>query len=162
MTKILIEDIEKESDKTLAYEFEFYIEELESDVFADLEFKSLGEFIEVVGNVSGKIKLTCDRCLNEFDYDLDIKIQETYAKHSLQDEYSQEFELQRGQFVTDLNGEKEIDVYDLLYQSVILNLPNKKVCGINCNEGMFVSDEDINIHDDRMDVFKSIKIERKD
>ena len=42
MTKILIEDIEKESDKTLAYEFEFYIEELESDVFADLEFKSLG------------------------------------------------------------------------------------------------------------------------
>lgn len=162
MTKILIEDIEKESDKTLAYEFEFYIEELDSDVFADLEFKSLGEFIEVVGNVNGKIKLTCDRCLNEFDYDLDIKIQETYAKHSLQDEYSQEFELQRGQFVTDLNGEKEIDVYDLLYQSVILNLPNKKVCGINCNEGMFVSDEDINIHDDRMDVFKSIKIERKD
>lgn len=162
MTKILIEDVEKESDKTLAYEFEFYIEELDSDVFADLEFKSLGEFIEVVGNVSGKIKLTCDRCLNEFDYDLDIKIQETYAKHSLQDEYSQEFELQRGQFVTDLNGEKEIDVYDLLYQSVILNLPNKKVCGINCNEGMFVSDEDINIHDDRMDVFKSIKIERKD
>ena len=162
MTKILIEDIEKESDKTLAYEFEFYIEELESDVFADLEFKSLGEFIEVVGNVKGKIKLACDRCLNEFDYDLDIKIQETYAKHSLQDEYSQEFELQRGQFVTDLNGEKEIDVYDLLYQSVILNLPNKKVCGINCNEGMFVSDEDINIHDDRMDVFKSIKIERKD
>ena len=162
MTKILIEDIEKESDKTLAYEFEFYIEELDSDVFADLEFKSLGEFVEVVGNVNGKIKLTCDRCLNEFDYDLDIKIQETYAKHSLQDEYSQEFELQRGQFVTDLNGEKEIDVYDLLYQSVILNLPNKKVCGINCNEGMFVSDEDINIHDDRMDVFKSIKIERKD
>ena len=162
MTKILIEDIEKESDKTLAYEFEFYIEELDSDIFADLEFRSLGEFIEVVGNVNGKIKLTCDRCLNEFDYDLDIKIQETYAKHSLQDEYSQEFELQRGQFVTDLNGEKEIDVYDLLYQSVILNLPNKKVCGINCNEGMFVSDEDINIHDDRMDVFKSIKIERKD
>ena len=162
MTKILIEDIEKESDKTLAYEFEFYIEELDSDVFADLEFKSLGEFIEVVGNVNGKIKLTCDRCLNEFDYDLDIKIQETYAKHSLQDEYSQEFELQRGQFVTDLNGEKEIDVYDLLYQSVILNLPNKKVCGINCNERMIVSDEDINIHDDRMDVFKSIKIERKD
>ena len=162
MTKILIEDIENEQNKTLAYEFEFYMEEFASDVFADLVFKSLGEFIEVTGSVKGKLKLTCDRCLNEFDYDLDISIQETYAKHSLQDEYSQEFELQRGQFVIDLNGEKEIDVYDLLYQSVILSLPNKKVCGINCNEGMFVSDEDINIHDDRMDVFKSIKIERKD
>jgi hypothetical protein len=48
-----------------------------------------------------------------------------------------------------------------LYQSVILALPNKKVCGINCNEGMFVSDEDIKVHDDRMDVFKTIKIEPK-
>jgi len=162
MTKILIEDIEKEIDKTLCYEFEEFIEEFGSEIYADLEFKSLGEFIEVTGNLQGTIKLTCDRCLNEFDYELDIDIQETYAKHSLQDEYSQEFELQRGQFIIDLNGEKEIDVYDLLYQSVILALPNKKVCGINCNEGMFVSEEDIKIHDDRMDIFKTIKIERKD
>ena len=162
MTKILIEDIEKEIDKTLCYEFEEYMEEFGSEVYADLEFKSLGEFIEVTGNIQGTIKLTCDRCLNEFDYELDIDIQETYAKHSLQDEYSQEFELQRGQFIIDLNGEKEIDIYDLLYQSVILALPNKKVCGINCNEGMFVSEDDIKIHDDRMDVFKTIKIERKD
>ena len=84
-----------------------------------------------------------------------------FAKQSLQDEYSQEFELQGGQFITDLNGEKEIDIYDVLYQSVILALPNKKVCGISCNEGMFVSEENMKIHDERMDVFKNIKIERK-
>ena len=90
------------------------------------------------------------------------KINETFAKHALQSEYSQEFELQREQFIIDLNGEKEIDVYDLLYQYVILSLPNKKVCGINCNEGMFVSDENQKVHDARMDVFKTIKIERKD
>ena len=85
-----------------------------------------------------------------------------FAKQSLQDEYSQEFELQGGQFITDLNGEKEIDIYDVLYQSVILALPNKKVCGINCNEDMFMSDEDYHVHDSRMDVFKNIQIERKD
>ena len=162
MTKILIEDIEKEPNKTMFYEFDEYMEEFGADIYADLELKSLGQFIEVSGTAQGKLKLTCDRCLQEFDYDLDIDIQETYAKHSLQDEYSQEFELQRGQFIIDLNGEKEIDIYDLLYQSVILALPNKKVCGINCNEGMFVSEDDIKIHDDRMDVFKTIKIERKD
>ena len=55
----------------------------------------------------------------------------------------------------------EIDIYDLLYQSVILNIPNKKVCGINCNEGLFVSDEDMEVHDERMDVFKNIKINPK-
>ena len=160
MNKILIEDIEKEPNKTLCYEFEEFMEEFGSDIKADLKLKSLGQFIEVKGNIQGKIKLICDRCLSEFYYDLDIEIDETYAKKSLQDEYSQEFELQRGQFITDLNGEKEIDIYDLLYQSVILALPNKKVCGINCNEGMFVSDENMKIHDERMDVFKNIKIER--
>ena len=162
MTKILIEDIEKEPNKTLFYEFNEFMEEFDAEIYADLELKSLGQFIEVSGSAQGKLKLTCDRCLNEFDYDLDIEIEETFAKQALQDEYTQEFELQRGQFVTDLNGEKEIDIYDLLYQSVILALPNKKVCGINCNEDMFMSDENYHEHDSRMDIFKNIQIERKD
>ena len=162
MHKVIIEDIEKESDKKLHYVFDDTIEELNCDLHAELDLKSLGEFIEISGSAEGTIKLTCDRCLNEYEHEIDIDIEETYAKHALQDEYGQELELSRGQFITDLNGEKEIDIYDLLYQSVILSLPNKKVCGINCNEGMFVSDEDMEVHDDRMDVFKSIKIERKD
>ena len=160
MTKILIEDIEKEPNKTLFYEFDEFMEEFDADIYADLELKSLGQFIEVTGTAQGKLKLTCDRCLQDFEYDLDIEIEETFAKHSLQDEYSSEFELTRSQFITDLNGEKEIDIYDLLYQSVILALPNKKVCGINCNEDMFMSDEDYHVHDSRMDVFKNIKIEK--
>ena len=43
--------------------------------------------------------------------------------------------------------------------SLLLQLPNKKVCGINCDEGLFVSDEDMKIHDSRMDVFKNIQIQ---
>lgn len=162
MHKVLIEDIDLEPNKTLHYSFDDCIEELDCNIKAELDLKSLGDFIEVLGHARGKIKLTCDRCLNEYDYKLDIDIDETYAKQALQDNYGQEFELKNGQFITDLDGAKEIDIYDLLYQSVILALPNKKVCGINCNEGMFVSDEDMKVHDERMDIFKTIKIERKD
>ena len=160
---VQIEDIERSVDKTLHYDFDGKITELEGcQLKADLDLKSLGDFIEVKGNVSGVVTLECDRCLNKFDYELDFDIDETFAKHSLYDEYSQELELKSGQFVTDLDGAKEINIYDLLYQSVILNLPNKKVCGINnCNEGLFVSDEDMEVHDERMDVFKNIQIERK-
>ena len=158
---VQIEDIERSVDKTLHYDFDGKITELEGcQLKADLDLKSLGDFIEVKGNVSGVVTLECDRCLNKFDYELDFDIDETFAKHSLYDEYSQELELKSGQFITDLDGAKEINIYDLLYQSVILNLPNKKVCGINnCNEGLFVSDEDMEVHDERMDVFKNIKIE---
>ena len=157
---VLIEDIEKNKDKTLHYEFNGEIVELEGCyIAANLDLKSLGEYIEVKGSVEGKIQLECDRCLNKFDYELNFEIDEMYAKNSLYEEYGQEVELKSGQFITDLNGEKEIDVYDLLYQSVILQLPNKKVCGINCKEGLFVSEEEINIPDERMNVFKNIKIE---
>ena len=162
MNKVLIEDIEKEVNGTLFYEFKEFMEEFGAEISADLTLKSLGQFVEVSGTAQGNLKLVCDRCLNEYDYELNIEIEETFAKKSLQDEYSSEFELQRGQFVTDLNGEKEIDIYDLLYQSVILALPNKKVCGINCNEDMFMSDENYHEHDSRMDIFKNIQIERKD
>ena len=161
MYKVLIEDIEKEPGKILHYSFNDSIDELNCNLKAELDLKSMGDFIEVCGHAEGKINLTCDRCLNEFSYNLDINIEETFAKHALQDEYGQDFELKNGQFITDLNGEKEIDIYDLLYQSVILALPNKKVCGINCNEGLFVSDEEYKPHDERMDIFKNIRIEGK-
>ena len=157
---VSIDDIELEG--SLDYEFEGEIGELENcNIKADIEFKSMGEFISAAGHVEGKITLECDRCLNKFDYNLNFDIDETFAKKSLYDEYGQELELSSGQFVTDLNGDDEIDVYDLLYQSVILNLPNKKVCGINCNEGLFVSEDEYKVPDTRMDVFKNIEINKK-
>ena len=156
---VSIEDIEDEG--ILEFDFDDDIKELENcHISAELEFRAMGDFIEARGNAEGKVTLECDRCLKKFEYDLNFDIDETFAKKSLLDEYGSEIELSNGQFVTDLDGAEEIDVYDLLYQSVILALPNKKVCGINCNEGLFVSSDDINNHDTRMDVFKNIKIDK--
>ena len=53
MDKVLIEDIEKESDKTLSYNFDGKINELGCNIKANLIIKSLGDFIEVRGNVKG-------------------------------------------------------------------------------------------------------------
>lgn len=161
MYKINIDELENSADKTLYCDFEQNINEINSvgPVKANLTITSLGEFIEVKGNVKGKVKLECDLCLKEFDYNFDFDIEELFAKHALMDEYSQETEIKDGQFVADLNGADEIDIYDLLYQSVILNLPNKKVCGINCNGDKFLKEE--NLSDPRLEVFKNIKIEDK-
>ena len=159
MCKVSIKDIEDEG--ILEFDFDDDIKELEDcHVSASLEFRSMGDFIEVRGDVEGKITLECDRCLNKYSYDLNFDIDETFAKNSLLDEYGSEVELSNNQFVTDLEGAEEIDVYDLLYQSVLLALPNKKVCGINCNEGLFVSEDEYKPHDSRMDVFKNIRIEK--
>jgi uncharacterized protein len=122
----------------------------------------MGDFIEARGHADGKVTLECDRCLNKFVQNLDFDIDELYSKGSLVSDYEnsdKEFEIKDGQFITDLNGEKEIDIYDLLYQSVILNFPNKKVCGINCKGKEYLSHEGNN--DPRLEVFKNLQINPK-
>ena len=158
---ISIDELENTLSKTLNFHFEDTIEEINcvEPIVSDLTIISLGEFVEIKGNVKGIVKLECDVCLKEFEYNLDFEIDEMYAKNALLEDYGQETEIKEGQFVTDLQGENEIDIYDLLYQSVILNLPNKKVCGINCNGREFFQEEEI--LDPRMEVFKNIKIHPK-
>ena len=162
INKISIDDIENATNKVLEVDFEEIIEDIPSSkpVKSHLILKSLGDFIEVTGNIHADLILECDLCLKEFEYKLNEEINETYAKSTLMEEYGQETELKDGQFVTDLEGNNEIDIYDLLYQSVILNIPNKKVCGINCNRDVFQTDEEFVEEDPRMEVFKNIKLDK--
>ena len=161
---LLIEDLENAENKTLCAKFDEKIEGIDcvTPIHADLVIKSLGDFIEIKGHVSGTVNLECDLCLEKFEHKLDFDINEVYTKGTIVDDYEnsdKEFEIKEGQFITDLNGEKEIDIYDLLYQSVILSFPNKKVCGINCKGKEYLSHEDN--YDPRLDVFKNLQINPK-
>ena len=162
MSKISIKELENTKNKYIKLEFNDFIEGLDlvEPLHADLEVNSLGEFVEIHGNVKGIVKLVCDFCLKEFDYKFEFEIKEMFAKNALMDSYGQEIELKDEQFVTDLCGEDEIDICDLLYQSVILNMPNQKVCGsIDCKRGSFLmEDEEV---DPRLEVFKNLKINPK-
>ena len=166
MSKIIkIEDIENAPNQTLQINFEENLDGInsKSPIRAELEVVSLGEFIEIRGEVQGIVTLECDLCLEEFDYELDFEIEELFAKNALMDEYGSETEIKDGNFVTDLRGSKDIDIYDLLYQSVILDLPNKKVCGINCKGNNFLKDDEVaeNEPDPRLSVFKNIQVKSK-
>lgn len=166
---VKIEDIERATDKKIKIDFEDFLEGVVSDepIKAELELISLGDFIEVKGFVEGTARLECDLCLEEFEYELDFEIEELFAKNSLMGENveaGQEIELKDGQFVTDLQCSKDLNITDLLYQSVILDFPNKKVCGINCKGGdIFIRDENMTeeVSDPRLAVFKKINIENK-
>ena len=161
---LLLDDIENSQNKSVRIDFNEKIAELDclSPIKAVLNAKSLGEFIQISGHVDGLVNLECDLCLEKFEYKIDFDIDELFIKGSIVDDYDnsdKEFEIKEGQFVTDLNGENNIDIYDLLYQSVILNFPNKKVCGINCKGKDYLSEEDT--LDPRLDVFKNLQINPK-
>ena len=66
---ISIEDIENAKNKTLSCVIDEQIEGVDAlePIHAELTFKSLGDFVEVEGNVKGLVKLQCDLCLEEFE-----------------------------------------------------------------------------------------------
>ncbi len=161
--KIKISEIEKIENKTKTINFSEIIEEFNPKVpvNASLEIKILTDIIKISGEIEAEINLTCDKCLKEFTKNLKFTVEEIYNRYSLQDSYNQEFEIKADNFSQDLNGEDEIDITDFVYQSIILHIPNKLVCDINCN-----GDENINKYiktdysDPRLEIFKKIKIEK--
>ena len=161
---LLLEDLENAENKTLYFTINEKIDGIDcvTPLYAKLCAKSLGEFVQISGHVNVKVNLECDLCLEKFEQELDFDVDELFSKTTLIGDFDcneHEYELKDGQFVTDLNGSDEIDIYDLLYQSVILNYPNKKVCGINCKGKDFLSHEEN--YDPRLDVFKNFQINPK-
>ena len=161
--KINITEIENTENKIKEIEFSEIYEEFNKDVpvNANLKAEIIGNLVKITGNISALLIHTCDMCLKEFQSEYKIKVEEFFTKYSLSEEYENEFELKQDSFVEDLNGSDEINITDFVYQSVILNIPNKLVCDINCN-----GDESVNKYlnqktiDPRLEIFKNIKIEK--
>ncbi len=163
--KISIDDIKNAKNSALLVKFDENVDGISTDgaIHAEIVFSAFGGCINAKGKIVANVKLTCDRCLKEFSQKIETDVDETYVLGRLNDGSSHEIELKDGDFVTDLCGEDEIDVDDLIYQSVILNIPNPSVCDINCNGGALVEKYTHKEESDpRLDVFKNMKIKKEE
>lgn len=162
--KIKILEIENKENKTQEINFSEIYEEFNTKVPVEAKLKAeiIGSMIKISGNIHALLNLTCDLCLKEFTKECDIEVEEFFERNSLCDNYGDDFEIKDNAFIEDLNGKDEIDITDFIYQSLILNMPNKLVCDINCN-----GSENVNKYiktdftDPRLEVFKNIKIEKE-
>ena len=162
--KIKISEVENSEKKVQHLNFSEIMEEFNKEVpvQAKLKVESIGELIKISGKIHALLNLTCDLCLKDFTKEFDINVEEIYAKNSLNDSYNAEFEIKRNSFADDLNGQDEFDITDFIYQSLILNIPNKIVCDINCNGNEKVREYIKNdLTDPRLEIFKTIKIEKE-
>ena len=165
--KISIDDIKNSKNQSLKIDFANEVSDLDTlgPVEAELIFSAYGSYINVKGTIVANVKLVCDRCLKDFVQKIDVDVDETYKLGRLDSAVNghsgQEIELKDGDFVTELDGDDEIDVEDLIYQSVTLNIPNPCVCDINCigdpEMEKYIKKE---ISDPRLEVFKNLKINK--
>ena len=161
--RIPLDDIKNAENHTLEIDFDEKIDNLDTDgnIKAVLNFKSFDVYISATGQIVANVKLQCDRCLNDFTKKFELNIDETYRLGTPDNGYNHEVELKEGDFVIDLNSESEIDVDDLIYQSLILNIPNPCVCDINCKGDAemekYMKKE---ASDPRLEVFKNINLNK--
>ncbi len=159
--KINIKELQNSPEKSINISFHEVIKELENDtpVLANLNITATNYGINIKGKVQTELKLICDRCLEEYSYFIDAEIEESFVNESIHPEEQKEYELSKGQFVEELKGREEIDITDFLYQSVVLEIPIKKICNEECEGAKeykkLISEKMHEKIDERLEVFKS-------
>ena len=163
MLIISIEELEKAPEGQLILEFNEKIKDLETrePVTGELTVSLTAFGVEVEGYIEADIILECVRCMASFPYHLDVNIDEKYIKDSLSFGEAKEIELKGENFVEELMGKDQIDLTDLVYQSIILNMPTKMLCKEECKG----SDDLQKLQtekplDPRMEVFKNISVKK--
>ena len=161
---IRISEIDNTENKVKQINFSEIFEEFNKEVpvSANLKLEIIGSLIKISGQINAKLNLICDLCLKEFTKEFNIEVEEFFSQDSSFCSNTGEFEIKQDCFVEDLNGKDEINISDFVYQSVILHIPNKLVCDINCNGSEIVNKYiKTDFTDPRLEVFKNIKLEKE-
>jgi len=70
--------------------------------------------------------------LKEFLHHVAIDIDEKFVKGKIIEDNIKEYEIKNENFFEELGEVTEIDLTDLIYQNIILNIPIQKLCDLNC------------------------------
>ena len=97
-----------------------YAELSNSNLKIDFELNKMSSMLVFKFVANGTVELVCDRCLDEFDYQIDFD-ETIFVKFG---EENQEIE---ADVVILERGSTEIDILELIYQLIIVYLPIKKI-----------------------------------
>ena len=129
--KIRIPDIPKEG-LDLDIEESIDTDIVLSPVSARLRIDKAGAEIMVRGDLRAEIKLTCSRCLKEFNGSLTVPVDVVYHPvEELKDE-AHPNEVKSEELDLDFYSGEELDLLDLIKEQVELNLPMKPLCDDAC------------------------------
>jgi uncharacterized protein len=102
-------------------------------VCASLTLHRTGDHrVEVEGSVGTGIQLTCDRCLNDCNFLVDVRFHVVLLHSSEHDWSGKEVECRTAYLDVIEVDEPVADVEDILRQQVLLSLPTKQLCSLDC------------------------------
>ena len=88
------------------------------------------------GKFNVSVKITCARCLEDFDCPLEIVVEEEYFPVlDIRGEYPEESPEESDNFIIDEH--QILDLTEAIRQYTLLAIPMKPLCSNNCNGGGF-------------------------
>lgn len=121
------EGLEEESDVPVVTG-----ERTEPDIaHSSLRFMKFGKRVLVEGSVRVSVSMKCSRCLRDLSCPLDIAFKEEYSPSEELDREG-EHELQGSELNLGFYSNDEIDTGELVKEQVLLALPMKPLCSVEC------------------------------
>ena len=108
---------------------------LTSPVHVKLKLMNTGRSVLVSGTLKTTVRMTCCRCLKDFDLPVAIKIDEEYSKRQAvprAGKAGEEIELKEKDFVFEIGEDNIIDLDEAIRQNIIVDLPIKPICNKAC------------------------------
>ena len=108
---------------------------LSSPVRVKLKLVNTGRTVLITGLLKTTVRLGCCRCLKEFDYPINIKIEEEYSKKHFSSQNikeGEEAELKEKDLVFEIGEDNVIDLDEAIRQNIIVALPIKPLFSKLC------------------------------
>lgn len=112
---------------------------LKEDSKYSLTVKLVNDQYFLYGSIEADLKLTCDRCLE--DYDSSLKLNYSYEIAEIKDKNIKEQYIEE-EILFIVNG--VLNIKEIINEEIILNLPFKKICDDSC-EGIIIKSNDIKV-----------------
>jgi uncharacterized protein len=115
-----------------------------------------GKTVLLTLSVKTTLTLECGRCLKKFTHPLTFKIEEQYYRSiSEYKELTGEIELTENDFFYLIENNTSIDLYEILRQNILTNIPIVSVCDSTC-EGINTNDNSENTTDPRFAILQNL------
>ncbi|GAB4545541.1 MAG: DUF177 domain-containing protein [Thermodesulfovibrionia bacterium] len=138
VSKIPDEGIEEEMDLLLSIEED----EPRGDVHVFLRANKYGKRVMLDGSAGMTVSLICSRCLKRFPHPLHVDFHEEYVPQI--DIVDEEHELTEEEIDINYYRDDEIDVDNFIREQLILSLPIKPLCSVECRGICPICGKDLN------------------
>ncbi len=112
---------------------------------ARIFLKRYGVNVKVNGKVNTTLILTCDRCAEEFEFNISEEIKVELQPIGVLKTFQEEIRLSKEDLnVTFYNGE-EIEVSEVIREQILLSIPMRKLCKPECQGLCPICGQNLNI-----------------